>query len=192
VERVDRQVDNKRAHITTLGAKVQAFLSAGDREAAGRLALELQRAKKDLAEYEEQLRIHEQAYTNNLTKIKHASTKLATLREKIQKYDADLKMSRAEAELAKVANNFNVDITTDFGEIEQVLQDEIDRYRAKAKVAADLSGEGLEQVQHELEMESQLGEQALREFERERASVEPEDGRTRGREKQLGAPARSR
>src|SRR5262245_18472803 len=97
--------------------------------------------------------MHEQAYTNNLTKIKHANENLADLRERIQKYDADLMMSRAESELAKVAQSFNVDVTTDFGEIENVIQDQIDRNRARSKVAADLSSEGLEQVQHEIYME---------------------------------------
>jgi hypothetical protein len=64
-----------------------------------------------------------------------------------------------------VAQSIHVDVTTDFGEIEQVAQDEIDRNRAKAKVSADLSGEGLETVEREMNMQKQLGEQALREFE---------------------------
>ena len=49
-----------------------------------------------------QLAMHEQAYGNNVEKIKHASGKLAKIREKIQKYDAELKMSKAEAEIAQV------------------------------------------------------------------------------------------
>ena len=86
--------------------------------------------------------MHEEAYNNNLTKIKHASSKLAQIREKITKYDAELKMSRAEAEMAKLAQDFNFDVTTDFGQIEQVIQDKIGLNRAKVRVAADLSGEG--------------------------------------------------
>ena len=111
-----------------------------------------------MAENAAQLAMHEQAYTNNLTKIKHASNKLSALRDRIQKYDADLKMSRAEAEMAQIAREFNVDITTDFGEIEQVIQDQIDRNRARAKVAADLTSEGMEEVQREMEMEKVMAE----------------------------------
>lgn len=166
VERVARQVDKNKAHVATLDAKVKSYLGVGERETAAKFALELQKAKKELAENEAQLKMHEEAYTNHLTKIKFATKKLGELREKVQKYDAELKMSRAEAELAKVANSINVDITTDFGEIEQVMQDEIDKNRAKAKVAADLSSEGLEDVKRELDMEKRLGEQALREFEK--------------------------
>jgi phage shock protein A len=190
VERVERQVQKSQAHVVTLEAKIRSYLTAGDRETAAKFALELQKAKKDLQENQAQLQMHEQAYNNHLTKIKHATGKLGQLRDRIQKYDADLKMSRAEAELAKVAASINVDVTTDFGEIEQVLQDEIDRNRAKAKVAADLSGEGLEEVRREIAMEEQLAEQALREFEREEGRVPQEEGRVRSTVQQYGAGPR--
>src|SRR5262245_6989724 len=191
VERVTRQTEKNRVHTTTLEAKIKAYLGAGDRDTAARLALELQKARKELQENEAQLRLHEEAYTNHLTKIKHASGKLAQLRDKIQHYDADLKMSRAEAELAKVTQSIHVDVTTDFGEIEQVLQDQIDKNRAKAKVAADLSGEGLEEVKHEISMEKRLAEQALRDFEEEMATPSRDGGVAPPREKPLGVPARN-
>jgi phage shock protein A len=187
VERVSRQTDKNRAHVAALDAKIKTYLSAGDRETAARFALELQKAKKELQENEAQLKMHEEAYANHLMKIKHASGKLAELRDKIQKYDADLKMSRAEAELAKVANTINVDVTTDFGEIEHVLQDEIDRNRAKAKVAADLSSEGLEEVKRDVAIEKQLGEQALREFEAEMSTARPGVTDVQPRPKQLAS-----
>ena len=128
--------------MSELEARTKAFLQAGQRERRAKLHLQMQRVQKDLAENEGQLKMHEDAYNNNLTKVKHASGKLAQVREKIQKYDAELKMSRAEAEMAKLAQDFNFDVTTDFGQIEQVIQDKIGLNRAKARVAADLSGAG--------------------------------------------------
>jgi phage shock protein A len=175
VERVGRQVEKNRTNASTLEAKIKSYLAAGDRDTAARYALELQKARKELAENEGQLKMHEEAYANHLVKIKRASSKLGELRDKIQKYDADLKMSRAEAELAKVANTIHVDVTTDFGEIEQVLQDEIDKNRAKAKVAADLSSEGLEEVKREMDMEKRLADQALRDFEKQMGPPRLED-----------------
>ncbi len=165
VERVGRQVANDKQHVSTLEAKVKAYLTAGDRETAARFALELQKAKQDLAENEGQLKLHEEAYGNNVSKIKHASKKLSDVRNKIGKYDADLKMSRAEAEMAKLANSFNFDVSTDIGQIEQVISDKISLNRAKVRVAADLSGDGIADIQHEKAMESALAEQALKEFE---------------------------
>jgi phage shock protein A len=186
VERVSRQVANDKTRVSDLESKVKAYLQAGNRDAAADFALQLQRAKKDLEENAGQLKIHEEAYNNSLTKIKHAGNKLAQVRTKIAKYDAELKMSRAEAEMAKLAQDFNFDVTTDFGQIEQVIQDKISLNRAKVRVAADLSGEGIEQVKHEQAMEKAQADQALREFEVQMGLVTPETAKVSEAAKELG------
>jgi phage shock protein A len=186
VERVMRQVANDKVHASNLEAKIKAYLQAGDRETAARFALELQKAKTELAENEGQLKMHEEAYNNHLTKIKHSAHKLAEIRDKITKYDAELKMSRAEAEMAELAKSFDFDITTDFGQIEQVIQEKIDLNRAKARVAADLSGEGVADIQREQAMERNLAEQALRDFEVQAGLVTPETARVPETAKELG------
>jgi len=186
VERVTRQVDGDRSHVAALEARVKAYLQAGERETAAKFALELQRAKKDLSENEAQLKLHETAYGNNVTKIKHATKKIADLKNKIQKYDAELKLSRAEAELAKLATSFNFDITTDFGQIEDVIQDKIGLNRAKVRVAADLSGEGLDAIKQEEAVEKNMADQALRDFEVQMGMVTPETAGVKADEKELG------
>jgi phage shock protein A len=167
VERVNRQVTENQKHAATLEAKIKAYLKANDRESAARFALELQKAKAELAENERQLALHETAYGNHLMKIKHATGKLAELQDRIHKYDAELKMSRAEAEVAELSKTFNFDVTTDFGQIENQIQTRIDQNRAKVRVAADLSGEGLVEVQREIAMEKELAASALEQFEQE-------------------------
>jgi phage shock protein A len=186
VERVTRQVANDKQHVSQLEAKVKAYLTAGDRETAAKFALEMQKAKNDLAENEGQLKLHEESYNNNVTKIKHASKKLSDVRDKISKYDAELKMSKAEAEMAKLATDFNFDVTTDFGQIEQVINDKISLNRAKVRVAADLSSNGLEDVKREQAMESAMGEQALKEFEIQAGLVTPETAGVTSTAKELG------
>ena len=186
VERVTRQVNNAREHVASLEARVKAYLQAGERDTAAKFALELQRAKKELAENEEQLKLHEAAYGNNVTKIKHATKKLADLKQKIQKYDAELKLSRAEAELANLATSFNFDITTDFGQIEDVIQDKIGLNRAKVRVAADLSGDGLEKIKTEQAVEEAMADRALRDFEVAMGMVTPETAGVRADDKELG------
>jgi phage shock protein A len=186
VERVSRQVANEERHIASIEAKIKAYLQAGDRDTAAKFALELQKAKNALTENQQQLAMHEKAYDNNLRKIKHASSKLAGVREKIQKYDAELKMSRAEAEMAKLAQTFNFDVTTDFGQLEQVIEDKISLNRAKVRVAADLSEEGIEEVEREVAMETAMADQALREFEIEMGMVTPETAGVEESVKQLG------
>jgi phage shock protein A len=192
VDRVMRQVTTNRNHVQSLEARVKAYLQGGNRETAAKFALELQKTQKELGENEKQLQMHEQAYNNNLTKIKHASNKLAHLKEKIAKYDADLKMSRAEAELAELAKDFNFDVTTDFGQIEQVVQDKIGLNRAKARVSADLSAEGMATIEQEQSMEKTLAEQALRDFEAQLGLVTPETAKVKEAPKEMGPATKVR
>ena len=154
-----------RSHVQKLEAETKAYLKAGDRATAAKFALELQKAKEELAANEQQLQMHETAYGNSLKKIQHANSKLIELREKIQKYDAELKMSAAEAEIAKLSETFDVNLTTDFGQIEAVIQQRIDQNRGKVRVAADLSEKGIAEIKAEERMQSELAEQALQDFE---------------------------
>src|SRR6185436_16159699 len=85
VERVSRQVANHKQHVTMLEAKIKSYLLANDRETAAKFALELQKARQDVVENESQLKMHEESYNNNVTKIKHATKKLGDVRAKIAK-----------------------------------------------------------------------------------------------------------
>lgn len=192
VESVARRAAASRAHVQKLEAETKAYLKAGQRETAAKFALELQKAKKELAAHEEQLEMHETAYDNNLKKIKHAAGKLAEVRNKIQKYDAELKMSAAEAEIAALAESFDLNITTDFGQIEQVIQSRIDRNRGKARVAADLSSEGLAEIEAEEQMQKAMAEEALAQFEVELGLRSPETAKLADAQKELGPAVESK
>jgi len=186
VERVTRQYNTTKAHVQKLEAETKAYLKAGQRDTAAKFALELQKAKKDLASHQEQLQMHETAYENNLKKIKHATQKLGEVRERIQKYDAELKMSAAEAEVAAIAHSFDMNVTTDFGQLEQAIQMRIDKNRGKARVAADLSSEGLQEIEAEERMEKTLAEEALAQFEVELGMRSPETTAIPDTQKDLG------
>lgn len=189
VERVSRQVAANRSHVQKLEAETKAYLKAGDRTTAAKFALELQKAKAELATNEQQLGMHETAYGNNLRKIKHANDKLIELRERIHKYDAELKMSAAEAEIAKLAESFDMNLTTDFGQIEAVIQQKIDQNRGKVRVAADLSEKGIAEIEAEERMQTQLAEQALTDFEVELGLKSPETTPVSHAAKDLGPAA---
>jgi phage shock protein A len=190
VERVLRQVEERRKHVALLEAKIKAYLKTGERDTAAKFALELQKAKADLGENEAQLALHEKAYQNNLIKIKHAVESLEDVKRRITKYDAELKMSRAESELAQLATQFNFQVTSDFGQAEQMIQDQIDRNRARVRVAADLSSEGVAEIEHEQAVEKTMADDALLQFEKEQGLVTPETTGTKTQTKELG-PART-
>jgi phage shock protein A len=189
VERVTRQVAANTSHVRQLEAQTKAYLKAGDRATAAKFALELQKAKQELAANEQQLQMHETAYGNNLKKIQHANEKLIELREKIQKYDAELKMSAAEAEIAKLSETFDVNLTTDFGEIESVIQQKIDQNRGRVRVAADLSQKGVAEIEAEERMQGVLAEEALQNFEVELGLKSPDTAKIAQASKDLGPAA---
>lgn len=186
VERVSRQVSTGERHFDKLKAQARAYLKAGDRETAAKFALEMQKAQTELKQNQQQLVMHEKSYENNLKKIKHANKKLAGVREKIQQYDAELRMSEAEAEIAKLAQSFDLDVTTDFGQLETIIQERIDRNRGTARVASDLSQEGIAELEAEEKMEAVLADDALRELELELGLVSPETSPVTQTAKDLG------
>ncbi len=174
VERVVRQTTMGKSQVDKLKAEVKAYLKAGDRETAGKFALQLQKAEADLTQNQEQLKLHEEAYENNLKKIQYANKQLAEVRDKIERYNADLKMSAAEAEIARIAGDLNFDVTTDFGQVEQIIQQKIDTNRGKVRVAADLSSKGVADIKARERVESQLAEDVLQQYEVELGLKSPE------------------
>jgi phage shock protein A len=186
VERVSRQVTRLEKKEQMLTAKIKAYLKSDNRQTAGQLAIELQETKQDLMENREQLNIHEKAYENNLDKIKHSAKNLGKIQEKIKKYSAELKMSKAEAEMARLSQSFNFDLTTDFGQIEQVIHEKIDRNRGAVRVAADLSERGLDDIRAEKAMEEALAEDLLSQFEVDMGLKTPEASEIKSDVEKLG------
>jgi len=186
VERVSRQVKEGEALTAKLTAQAKAYLKLGNRDMAAQFALQLTKAKAQLAENQAQLKMHEEAYANNLTKIQHANKKLIELKDKIHKYDADLKMSEAEAEIAKISSTFNMDVTTNFGQLEDNIQRRIDANRGKARVAADMSAQGLDNIKAEQALEASMADDALKDLETELGMGAPETTPVQQAQKDLG------
>jgi len=191
VERVVRQVAMGKTQIERLQAEVKSYLKAGDRETAGKFALQLKKAEGEFVQNQEQLKLHEEAYENNLKKIQFANKQLGDVREKIERYNADLKMTAAEAEIARIAGDLNFDVTTDFGQIEQIIQQKIDVNRGKVRVAADLSSRGVAEIKARERMESQLAEDVLQQYEVELGLKSPETTPVVEGNKNLGPETRN-
>ncbi|HEY5923768.1 MAG TPA: PspA/IM30 family protein [Kofleriaceae bacterium] len=186
VERVSRQVKEGEAQAAKLTTQAKAYLKMGDRDKASQIALSLTRVKTQLTENQQQLAMHEEAYNNNLKKIQHANKKLGELKDKIHQYDAELKMSEAEAEVAKLSATFNMDLTTDFGQLEDAIQRKIDTNRGKVRVAADMSREGMDKIQDDERLEKAMAEDALKDLEVDLGMRAPETTPVQQAQKDLG------
>jgi phage shock protein A len=150
VERVARQVAAGKTQVDRLQAEIKAYLKAGERATAAKFALQLKKAETDLAANQEQLKMHEESY------------------------DADLKMTSAEAEIAQIAGDLNFDVTTDFGQIEQIIQRKIDTNRGKVRVAADMSSRGVAEIEVQERVEAQQAEDTLQQYEVELGLKSPD------------------
>jgi phage shock protein A len=174
VETVARQVALGKSNAGQLEAQIKAHLKAGNRDVAAQLAVQLQKTQTELASNENQLQMHETAYQNNLLKIQKANKDIVKVREKIRQYDAELKMSAAEAEIAQISESFDMNITTDFGQIESVIQRQIDHNRGRARVAADMSSKGIESIKAEEAAEKVMAEDLLSKYEVQLGLKSPE------------------
>jgi hypothetical protein len=83
-------------------------------------------------------------------------------------------MSAAEAEIAQISESFDMNMTTDFGEIESVIQRKIDANRGRARVAADMSSKGIEEIKAEEAAEKAMAEDLLSKFEVQLGLKSPE------------------
>jgi hypothetical protein len=108
------------------------------------------------------------------------------VREKIQRYHAELKMSAAEAEIAKLSETFDMNVTTNFGEIESVIQRQIDANRGRARVAADMSSRGVEQIKAQEAADKAMAEDLLSKFEVQMGLKSPDTAPVADTVKNLG------
>ena len=186
VETVARQVAHGKSNATQLESQIKAHLKAGSRDVAAQLALQLQKTHTELAANEKQLEMHETAYQNNLLKIQKANKDIVKVREKIRQYDAELKMSAAEAEIAQISESFEMNVTTDFGQIESIIQKQIDTNRGRARVAVDMSAKGIAEIKAEEAAEKAMAEDLLSKYEVQLGLKSPETAPVANTSKTLG------
>ena len=186
VETVARQVASGTANASQLEAQIKAHLKAGNRDMAGQLALQLQKTQTELEKNKAQLEMHEQAYQNNLLKIQKANKDIVKVRDKITQYNAELKMSAAEAEIAQISESFDMNMTTDFGQIESVIQKQIDTNRGRARVASDMSSKGVEAIKAEEAAEKAMADDLLSKYEVQLGLKSPETSAISDTAKTLG------
>lgn len=172
VSRLQRQVANGEKEELRLTTKVKALLSENNEDRAAEEALHLKKTQAELVENKSQLQSYENAYQDNLKKVRYANEKIKGAKEKAEKLQADLRLSKAEAETAKLAQRFNINanLTSGLGEIEDEIQRQIDNNRAKGQVIRDLSQDGLDQIEEDEKLQKAEAKQLLIQFKQEMQS----------------------
>ena len=174
VYKVQQQVETGKDRIVSLTGQIKGHLNAGREDIAGQLAMELSRVKTELGSNEEQLKLHEQAYENNLLKMKSALKDIEGTKSQLEKKKAALQMEKALAEVSETAGalSSDVDVTTDLGAIMGRVDEQINKAKARSTVAGDLSSQNLDRLKAERDMEHDHAKELLEQFKIEQGMVD--------------------
>jgi hypothetical protein len=174
------QVAAGRQNAQRLESQIKGHLQAGNREVAGQLAIQLQQIK---------------AYNNNLLKLQQGQKDIVALRQKAQKLHADLQMAKAEAEIARVAEAVSEsaipNFSTKIGQATELMEEQIAKHRGQARVAADMSARGVDEIKAQQQAEAALGENLLKQFEAQLGLVNAESAPQTPTTKTLGPTQQS-
>lgn len=164
-ERLMSQVRKLEGDERDLRAKTSAHLKAGNREAAGQYAVQLQTVRRELEEDRRQLEQTETTYKELVAArdvaVKAAQAKIETLRHNLN----DLKVKQATAELSEMASGMVAQIggagdTLD--RLSQMVNEEREQAAGRARVARD-SIDTADLLLKEFEQKA-LADQALADF----------------------------
>ncbi len=166
VERLNRQVKTLQQKEKELTAKITANIKAGNRAAAGQLALQLQTVKQQLQENSEQLQMADKTF-RDLEKSRDVTVREAQAKiEKLQNMITETEMLNAQAELQEMAKGMISSIGTSgdtLNRAQEIIMENRDKAAGKARVAASQGLDTSEIVMKENE-QAALGDQALAEF----------------------------
>lgn len=179
-ERLISQVKQLENEQRDLRARTSANLRAGNRDAAGQLALRLQTVDRELEENRGQLEQAEKTYKDL---VKARDVAITTARQKIESLKAgisDMKMKKAMAELTEMASGM---ITTIGGSgetldrLSSIVEEERTKAAGRVRVARDsmdMSGVMVKDAEQKA-----LADQALADFAaKEGIPLEPPTGAT--------------
>ncbi|MCB1009680.1 MAG: PspA/IM30 family protein [Acidobacteria bacterium] len=164
-ERLLRQVKSLEVQEKELAAKAAANLRAGNREAAGQYALQLQTVKAQLEENRAQLADAEKTYQNLIqardVTIREAKAKI----QKLERMLSETEMLEAQAELQEMASGMISSIGGSGDTLDRVegyLNERRDQAAGRARVAG--STIDMTDVQLKEGEQKALADQALAEF----------------------------
>ena len=165
VERLITQVKKLGSEEDDLRAKTAANLKAGNREAAGRLALKLKGVDKQHDDVAQQLEEAETRYKELVkardVSVKEAKAKIDSLRRGID----DMKVQKAMAELNEMASGMVTEIGgagETLNRLEGIVEEERTKAAGRARVARDTLD--LSDIQMKDAEQGALAEMALADF----------------------------
>jgi len=163
VNEMQRRVDTAKREIAVLQTRAEGYVAQNNKERALQCLTERKALEAKLAENEGILTSYQGRYQNNKNKVQYAQQKIEEAKRKAQQLKVELRMSQAEAELAKLDNSLQAGGLDGLSETEEEIQRQIDANRAVAQVNQDLGNTGMldyqaEQSRRKVEADKELAE----------------------------------
>lgn len=151
IKATERSIESGEKEFNRLQAIAEQFTKENNDTKALEALTQQDEVKVKLERNRKALTNYQNTYDAFLTKMKYAKKKIYELRREASDQGVRLQMSKAEANLDKLAalvgkDNLNFD---NFNEIDQEIESQIDANKAKGQVASDLARDGLEEIQAE-------------------------------------------
>jgi phage shock protein A len=169
VARLQRQVAQGAKKVEDLKGIIRNHLQNGNEDKATSYAIELQGALTKLEKDKTKLVEQEGRYELNLKKMRLANQRIRDAKEKAETLQSDLRLSKADAEMSKLAQNFEIKTSSidNLNEIEDEIQRQIDANRARGQVIHDLGDDGLERLEEQESLQRQEGRKLLEQLKQE-------------------------
>lgn len=166
---LERKVTNGTKKVEELKQTIKGHLLANNENKAANYAIEFQVALTQLEKDKAELQEQQSLYEMNLKTMKFANQKIREAKEKAERMQSDLRMSKANAEISKAAQNFEIKTSSidNLGEIEDEIQRQIDVNRAKGQVIHDLGNDGLDRMDEQEKLQQQKALELLEQFKQE-------------------------
>jgi phage shock protein A len=169
VARLQRQVASGAKKVEDLKGIIKNHLQNGNEDKATSYAIELQSTLVKLEKDKAKLIEQEARYEMNLKKMRLANQKIREAKEKAETLQSDLRLSKADAEMSKLAQNFEIKTSSidNLSEIEDEIQRQIDANRAKGQVINDLGDDGIDRLDEQENLQKQQARKLLEQFKQE-------------------------
>ena len=140
IKQLKRKIDEDQNEYSLIENRVKKHMEEGTKDKAEEYALSLVKLEEIMQHTKERLESSEKIYKFQTIKIKTLKETVIEYKEKAGKLQSDLQISKAEAEISNLAQKFDSNALgfNDLKEVEDVIQNQIDRNESKASVAQDL------------------------------------------------------
>jgi phage shock protein A len=162
---VERQVNEGKSEIARLDARIKLALHDNEIKAADYVQ-QMQNAKSQLKQNEEQLVAHNSSYQAFLKQVQAAQTKILNAKREAEKLGTQLEISKVEAEIGDINQRFSskADPLDEALRYKEGIQKQIDQNKARGQVFADVNTDLVEEDNEEAKIKEMEAKALLDEY----------------------------